>query len=63
MGWWGSWRRQQIGEPPDYRREGLKLANQAKYHEALTSFRKFLRLGIRIRLLAEATLMRYGACT
>lgn len=44
MGWWGFWRRRErIGEPPDYYREGLKLANQAKYHEALTSFRLALR--------------------
>ncbi len=44
MGWWGSWgRRKGIGEPPDYYREGLKLADQEKYHEALTSFRLALR--------------------
>ena len=32
-----------LGEPPDYYREGLKLANQEKFHEALTSFRLALR--------------------
>jgi tetratricopeptide (TPR) repeat protein len=32
-----------LGEPPDYYREGLKLANQQKFHEALTSFRLALR--------------------
>jgi Flp pilus assembly protein TadD len=32
-----------LGEPPDYYREGLKLADQEKYHEALTSFRLALR--------------------
>lgn len=32
-----------LGEPPDYYREGLKLADEQKYHEALTSFRLALR--------------------
>lgn len=44
MGWWPFSRRGKgLGEPPDYYREGLKLANQQKYHEALTSFRLALR--------------------
>jgi tetratricopeptide (TPR) repeat protein len=44
MGWWPfSRRRTGLGEPPDYYREGLKLADQEKYHEALTSFRLALR--------------------
>ncbi len=48
MGWWGFWRwagrGRGLGEPPDYYREGLKLVEQKKYHEALTSFRLALRL-------------------
>lgn len=32
-----------LGEPPDYFREGMKLANEGKHHEALTSFRLALR--------------------
>jgi Flp pilus assembly protein TadD len=43
MGWWPFSRKGGIGEPPDYYREGLKLAGQEKYHEALTSFRLALR--------------------
>jgi tetratricopeptide (TPR) repeat protein len=44
MGWWPFSRRERgLGEPPDYFREGLKLAGQEKYHEALTSFRLALR--------------------
>jgi len=44
MGWWPFSRRGKgLGEPPDYYREGLKLAGQEKYHEALTSFRLALR--------------------
>lgn len=44
MGWWPFSRRSSgLGEPPDYYREGLKLADQQKYHEALTSFRLALR--------------------
>ena len=44
MGWWPFSRRERgFGEPPDYYREGLKLAGQEKYHEALTSFRLALR--------------------
>lgn len=44
MGWWPFSRRERgLGEPPDYYREGLKLAGQKKYHEALTSFRLALR--------------------
>lgn len=41
--WPFSRREKGLGEPPDYFREGLKLANQQKYHEALTSFRLALR--------------------
>ncbi len=45
MGWWPFSRRDRaLGDPPDYYREGLKLANQEKYHEALTSFRLALRV-------------------
>jgi len=44
MGFWPFKRRQRgLGEPPDYFREGMKLANEGKYHEALTSFRLALR--------------------
>jgi Flp pilus assembly protein TadD len=44
MGWWPFSRRGKgLGEPADYYREGLKLANQQKHHEALTSFRLALR--------------------
>jgi Flp pilus assembly protein TadD len=44
MGWWPFSRRQEgLGEPPDYYREGHRLANQQKFHEALTSFRLALR--------------------
>jgi Flp pilus assembly protein TadD len=44
MAWWPFSRRDQLpGEPPDYYREGLRLASQQKYHEALTSFRLALR--------------------
>lgn len=44
MGWWPfSGRGKGLGEPPDYFREGLRLAEQEKYHEALTSFRLALR--------------------
>lgn len=45
MDFWRFWRRdkERLGEPPDYYREGLNLARQEKYHEALTSFRLALR--------------------
>ncbi len=44
MGWWPFSRRGKgLGEPPDYYREGLRLVEQGKYHEALTSFRLALR--------------------
>lgn len=45
MGWWRLTRRRRskLGDPPDYYREGIKLANAKKYHEALTSFRLALR--------------------
>ncbi|MGD8868057.1 MAG: tetratricopeptide repeat protein [Gemmatimonadales bacterium] len=32
-----------LGEPPDYYGEGLRLAGEERYHEALTSFRLALR--------------------
>lgn len=44
MKWWPfSKRVSGLGEPPDYYREGLKLAGEERYHEALTSFRLALR--------------------
>ncbi|UCC73503.1 MAG: tetratricopeptide repeat protein [Gemmatimonadota bacterium] len=44
MGWWPFSRRERgLGEAPDYFREGMNLASQEKYHEALTSFRLALR--------------------
>ncbi len=44
MDWWPFSRRKRApGEPPDYYREALRLADQEKYHEALTSFRLALR--------------------
>lgn len=44
MGWWPFKRRErEFGEPPDYFREGIRLADDGKYHEALTSFRLALR--------------------
>lgn len=44
MRWWPFSRRVSgLGEPPDYYREGLKLAGEERYHEALTSFRLALR--------------------
>ncbi len=43
MGWWPFSRAKALGEPPDYYREGLRLAEEGKYHEALTSFRLALR--------------------
>lgn len=44
MGWWPFQRRERgLGEPPDYFREGINLANERRYHEALTSFRLALR--------------------
>lgn len=44
MKWWPFSRRmRELGQPPDYYREGLKLAGEEKYHEALTSFRLALR--------------------
>jgi tetratricopeptide (TPR) repeat protein len=44
MKWWPFTRRVRgLGEPPDYYREGLKLAADKKYHEALTSLRLALR--------------------
>lgn len=44
MKWWPFSRRtSELGEPPDYYGEGLKLAGKEKYHEALTSFRLALR--------------------
>jgi Flp pilus assembly protein TadD len=44
MKWWPFSRRMsELGEPPDYYGEGLKLAGKERYHEALTSFRLALR--------------------
>jgi Flp pilus assembly protein TadD len=44
MAWWPFSRRDRLpGKPPDYYREGLRLASQEKFHEALTSFRLALR--------------------
>jgi tetratricopeptide (TPR) repeat protein len=44
MKWWPFSKRQKwLGEPPDYCREGHRLASEEKYHEALTSFRLALR--------------------
>ena len=44
MGFWPFGRRARgLGEPPDYYREGVKLADEGKFHEALTSFRLALR--------------------
>lgn len=44
MKWWPFSRRVRgLGEPPDYYGEGLKLAGEKKYHEALTSLRLALR--------------------
>lgn len=44
MGWWPFGRgRQDWAQPRDYYREGLELAENEKYHEALTSFRLALR--------------------
>ncbi len=44
MGWWPfSGRGKGLCEPPNYFREGLRLVEQRKYHEALTSFRLALR--------------------
>ena len=44
MKWWPFSRRVRgLGEPPDYYREGLRLAGEKKYHEALTSLRLALR--------------------
>ncbi len=44
MGWWPFNRRARGRvEPPDYFREGVNLANERRYHEALTSFRLALR--------------------
>lgn len=38
MAWWKFWSDEQE-ESPDYYREGVDLARQERYHEALTSFR------------------------
>lgn len=44
---WGFWRRsardETVPEPPHYYEEGLKLIQNERYHEALTSFRLALR--------------------
>lgn len=40
MPWWKFWSDEEgDGESPDYYREGVDLARQERYHEALTSFR------------------------
>ena len=43
MAWWRLLRRRGLGESPDYYREAVKLANEQKHHEALTSFRLALK--------------------
>lgn len=44
MGWWPFNRRERdLAEPPDYFGEGINLAEEGRYHEALTSFRLALR--------------------
>lgn len=44
MSWWKFWERGgDREESPDYFREGVSLAEQERYHEALTSFRLALR--------------------
>ena len=44
MRWWPFSRRARgLGKPPDYYGEGLKLAGEGRYHEALTSYRLALR--------------------
>lgn len=44
MPWWKFWEGEEGGkETPDYYEEGVSLARQERYHEALTSFRLALR--------------------
>ena len=45
MTWWKFWEgaRESSGEKPDYYEEGLHLARQDRYHDALTSFRLALK--------------------
>lgn len=45
MSWWRFWERDERDDerPPDYYAEGVDLARQERYHEALTSFRLALR--------------------
>lgn len=44
MTWWKFWSDEdEEGASPDYYEEGVQLAEQEKYHEALTSFRLALR--------------------
>lgn len=47
MGLWGFWRRASRAEPAaeshEYYKEGLKLVQEERYHEALTSLRLALR--------------------
>lgn len=44
MPWWKFWEgKRDRGDGPDYYEEGVALARQARYHEALTSFRLALR--------------------
>jgi tetratricopeptide (TPR) repeat protein len=45
VSWWTFWKSggDDAGEGPDYYAEGVDLARQERYHEALTSFRLALR--------------------
>lgn len=45
MSWWRFWGSgpEKVGDKPDYYAEGVDLARQERYHEALTSFRLALR--------------------
>lgn len=43
MPWWKFWEREPVDAAPDYYEEGVALARQERYHEALTSFRLALR--------------------
>jgi Flp pilus assembly protein TadD len=43
MTWWKFWAKDGGGHAPDYYEEGVALASQELYHEALTSFRLALK--------------------
>lgn len=43
MPWWKFWAKEDARSAPDYYEEGVALAGQERYHEALTSFRLALR--------------------